>query len=202
MRRTGTVDGNRVFACLFVLAVHLALWWMLARKIDLPAPVGDAGGALQVTWIDPPKPAMASTPAAVPDDRRPAPAPTRHRQQHAATPDAAPAAAPVAHRPMSAIFLEQGRQLSGARDGDVALFAPDPLAHRRPKLPGPGDDRFRMRAPPSIRGALLRIGAMAGGPGYTTDPCPRVAGNIDELSQLGDSALLQEELRRKRDLCD
>src|SRR3546814_16247786 len=59
-----------------------------------------------------------------------------------------------------------------------------------------------MRAPPSIRGTLLKIGAMAGGPGYATDPCSRVASNIGELSQLGDSERLQEELRRKRDLCD
>src|SRR3546814_16576287 len=59
-----------------------------------------------------------------------------------------------------------------------------------------------MRAPPSIRGTLLKIGAMAGGPGYATDPCSRVASNIGELSQLGDSERLQEELRRKRDLCE
>src|SRR3546814_15817014 len=49
---------------------------------------------------------------------------------------------------------------------------------------------------------LLKIGARAGGPGYATDPCSRVASNIGELSQLGDSERLQEELRRKRDLCD
>src|SRR3546814_13658817 len=73
-----------------------------------------------------------------------------------------------------------------------------PLAHKRANLPGPDNERFRMSNPPSIRGTLLKIGAVFGGPSYTTDPCQRVASNIGELSQLGDNALLQEELRRKR----
>src|SRR3546814_11716638 len=95
---------------------------------------------------------------------------------------------------MSAIFIEQARQPSGARDGDDVPFAPDPLAHRRAKLPGAGSDRFRMRAPPSIRGTLLKIGAKAGGPGYATDPCSRLASNIREPSPQGDHEWLQEEV--------
>jgi hypothetical protein len=205
MGRTGEVDGGRVFAWLFVLGAHLAFWWVLTRKVALPEPVDDTDEALQLTWIEPPKPSLTpdATATAAPDDRRPAPAPVRKPPVRAKTPpEATPAVAPVPDRALSAVFIEQARQLSGTRAGGDTSFAPDPLAHRRAKLPGTGDDRFRMRAPPSIRGALLRIGAMAGGPGYTTDPCPRVAGNIDALSQLGDSELLQEELRRKRELCD
>jgi hypothetical protein len=202
MGRTGKVEFGRVFACVFVIGAHLVFWWMLTRKIALPEPVDEADEALQLTWIEPPKPLVLPSPAAAPDDPRPAPTPVRKPPVRATTPEATPAAAPVPARSMSAIFIEQARQPSGARDGDDVPFAPDPLAHRRAKLPGAGSDRFRMRAPPSIRGTLLKIGAMAGGPGYATDPCSRVASNIGELSQLGDSERLQEELRRKRDLCD
>ena len=206
MGRTGEVDGGRVFAWLFVLGAHLVFWWVLTRKAVLPEPAGDADDALQVTWIEPSELSMAPAPTTAPDAPRRTPAPVRSPPARATTrpttPEAAPAAAPVPNRSMSAVFIEQARQPSGARDGGDTPFAPDPLAHRRAKLPGAGSDRFRMRAPPSIRGALLKIGAMAGGPGYTTDPCQRVASNIGELSQLGDSELLQEELRRKRDLCD
>src|SRR3546814_20912767 len=76
-----------------------------------------------------------------------------------------------------------------------------PLAHKRANLPGPDNERFRMSNPTSIRGTLLKIGAVFGGPSYTTDPYQRVASNIGELSQLGDNAPLQEELRRKSALC-
>src|SRR3546814_13922096 len=103
---------------------------------------------------------------------------------------------------MNATFYGQARHPSGTREADDLPLARAPLAHRRAKLPGAVSERFRMRAPPSIRRTLLKIGAMAGGPGYATDPCSRVASNIGELSQLGDSERVQEELRRKRDLCD
>ena len=202
MGRTGEVDFNRVLACVVVVAAHLAFFWVMARKIVLPEPVDDADGALQLTWIERPKPSSLPSLAAASDDQRPAPTPVRKPPVRATTPEATPAAAPVPARSMSAIFIEQARQPSGTRDGGDAPFATDPLAHRRAKLPGAGSDSFRMRAPPSIRGTLLKIGAMTGGPGYATDPCSRVASNIGELSQLGDSELLQEELRRKRDLCD
>src|SRR3546814_17127328 len=76
-----------------------------------------------------------------------------------------------------------------------------PLAHKRANLPGPDNERFRMSNPPSIRGTLLKIGAVFGGPSYTPDPCQRVASNIGALSQLGDNALLQEELSRTPALC-
>src|SRR3546814_19795300 len=120
-------------------------------------------------------PLVLPIPAAAPDDPRPAPTPVRKPPVRATTPEATPAAAPVPARSMSAIFIEQARQPSGARDGDDVPLAPDPLAHRRATLPGAGSDRFRMRAPPSIRGPLLKIGAIAGGTGYAPDPCPRGA---------------------------
>ena len=203
MGRTGKVDPGHVFACVFTILAHVFFWWMLTRKIVLPA--GETGRALQVTWIEPPLPSPAPPATEIrPDATRPAaprtpparaPAPAGTRVEAHAAPQA------PGNAPMSAVFIEQGRQLSRAAIGADA-FAADPLAHRAARLPGPGTDRFRMRQPVSPERVLRSIGALLAGPGYTTDPCPRVDDNIDRLSQSGDSELLQEELRRKRALCD
>ncbi len=203
MGRTGRVDPGRVFACVFVIGAHLVFWSVLTRKIVLPVPAGDADEALQVTWIEPPQP--SAPPASAAADRPDAPQamPRRQRPAPAVPPDPAmqDTAAPSGRAPMSAVFIEQGRQLSRTRI-DADAFAADPLVHRAAQLPGPGTDTFRMRTPISPERVLRAIGGLVGGPGYTTDPCPRVASNIGELSQLGDGELLQEELRRKRALCD
>src|SRR3546814_7706169 len=98
MGRTGKVEFGRVFACVFVIGAHLVFWWMLTRKIALPEPVDEADEALQLTWIEPPKPLVLPIPAAAPDDPRPAPTPVRKPPVRATTPEATPAAAPVPAR--------------------------------------------------------------------------------------------------------
>ncbi|WP_386743656.1 hypothetical protein [Luteimonas soli] len=203
MGRTGRVDPGHVFACVLTIVAHMFLWWMVARKIVLPS--GETGGALQVTWIEPslpspPPPATEVRPDAMrtsaPHMRAPrTPSPAEAQVEAHATPPAPGKA------PMSAVFIEQGRELSRAAI-DADAFAADPLAHRAARLPGPGTDAFRMREPISAERVLRAIGGLVAGPGYTTDPCARVASNIQQLSQSGDSELLQEELRRKRALCD
>ena len=200
---TRRVDFGRVFACVFVVGAHLVFWWVLTRKIVLPVPAGDADDALQVTWIEPPPAPVPPPPVAAgrPDAQPPSPRRLQPVPVEPADPAVDDAAAPSDRARLGAVFLEQGRQLSRARI-DADAFAADPLAHRAAKLPGPGRDRFRMREPVSPERMLRAVGALLAGPGYTTDPCPRVAENIDRLSQEGDSELLQEELRRKRALCD
>src|SRR5690606_16603494 len=165
----------------------------------------ETAGALQVTWIEPPLPsppppateirpdALHTATPRTPAPRTPLPAETQV-EAHATPPS-------PGNVSMSAVFIEQGRELSRAAIYADA-FAADPLAHRAARLPGPGTDTFRMRQPTSPERVLRSIGALIAGPGYTTDPCPRVDENIDRLSQSGDSELLQEELRRKRALCD
>ena len=200
---TRRVDFGRVFACVFVVGAHLVFWWVLTRKIVLPVPAGDADDALQVTWIEPP-PAPVPPPSVAagrPDAQPPSPRRLQPVPVEPADPAVDDAAAPSDRARLGAVFLEQGRQLSRAGI-DADAFAADPLAHRAAKLPGPGRDRFRMREPASPERMLRAVGALLAGPGYTTDPCPRVDDNIDRLSQSGDSELLQEELRRKRALCD
>src|SRR5690606_35247336 len=116
MGRTGRVDPGHVFACVFTIVAHIFFWWMLTRKIVLPA--GETAGALQVTWIEPPLPsppppatenrpdAMGTAAPAMPAPRTPPPAETR-LEAHATPPS-------PGNAPMSAVFIEQGRQLSRA----------------------------------------------------------------------------------------
>lgn len=204
MGRTGEVDAVRVFACLFVLGAHLLFWWVLTLASRGPTAAASAGrdDALQVIWIEP-----AAQPPPLPPDtmQRPTASSTVPRRTLRApavsdTPIPQPGASPR-DVPLSAVFIDQGRRLAvPAPDPDA--FRPDPLAHRAAKLPGVQADTFHMRTPLSTQRVLRAIGGLVAGPGYTTDPCPRVASNIERLSQDGDSALLQEELRRKRQLCD
>src|SRR3546814_20445997 len=89
---------------------------MLTRKIALPEPVDEADEALQLTWIEPPKPLVLPIPAAATDDPRPAPTTVRKTPVRATTHEATPAAAPVPARSMRAILIEQARQTSGPPD--------------------------------------------------------------------------------------
>src|SRR3546814_21154431 len=112
MGRTGKVEFGRVFACVFVIGAHLVFWWMLTRKIALPEPVDEAEEALQLTWIEPPKPLVLPIPAAAPDDPRPAPTPVRTPQVRAPTPEPTPPAATVPDTPISQLFIDQAPQPS------------------------------------------------------------------------------------------
>ncbi len=205
MGRTGGVDGDRVFACLCVLGVHLLFWTVLMRISQVPVPVGGQGDALQVTWIEPPVPPVPPARSDV-AGRTTTPLAVTRRTDRASNQtkpgiETPRTAAPASNVPLSAVFIEQARRLPAPGD-DADAFGPDPLAHRPAQLPGVQADTFRMRKPMSTERVLRFIGGLVAGPGYSTDPCPRIAGNIQVLSQEGDSALLQEELRRKRALCD
>src|SRR3546814_5421611 len=102
---------------------------MLTRKIALPEPVDEADEALQLTWIEPPKPLVLPIPAAAPDDPRPAPTPVRKPPVRATTPDATTAAAPVPARSMSAIFIER------TEDHTSALQSTTRISHAVSSLP-------------------------------------------------------------------
>lgn len=82
----------------------------------------------------------------------------------------------------------------------IGDFAPDPLQRRYPP-PQPAE-RFRMRPPPSPAAVLERIGTLLAGADYERDPCPRIRRNLADLATGRDPALLAEELRRQRALCD
>ena len=100
----------------------------------------------------------------------------------------------------AAELLEQGRQW--AREQSPPGFQATPLRSRRAQLPG-GDraDAFRMRPPPSPKRVMGFIARAFGDPG---PPCPRIQANISGLlaaTSERERKLLEEELRRDRELC-
>ncbi|MEZ0469067.1 hypothetical protein [Luteimonas salinilitoris] len=192
--------GDRALCMILVVALHFALgwwWWTWAP----PEPQHQPETALRIHWIEPPpRPPDASAPAK-PAPRRPpaaAAAPSRRAMTVVELP---PAPGPAEGRkppPSAHDLLEQGRRWAGTQAGGHD-FRRDPLRPAAPAAQAP--ERFRMRPPPSPAAVVEHIGRLVGGSGYTTDPCPQVRRNLAGLAPGGDSALLQEELRRLRQLC-
>jgi len=180
-------------------ALLMALWWTAPDRRD-PAARDEA---LQVTWIERPatpavppsrQPDHAPTAAAAPRAIRPAPPPG---PRASAAPTPATAEAP---RPLSTVFLEQGAAL--ARDEASHDFRRNPLLAPRPAIEAPPPERIGMKTPLTPARVVAGIGQLFGGPGYTTDPCPRIRRNIGNLRTAGaQDAALQEELRRHRQFC-
>ena len=201
MAVTQGTRGTGVAAALIAAALHVVVMqWLLAQRVTtrtVSAP------ALQVTWIEPvaapttdgaPETSRSPPPVHVQARNRSGIAPTTSRD----TPDAAPAEAGDTPVPGRGHDLMREAQAWSRQQPLQAEFLPDPLRHRDVATDGP----FAMRDPVTVADVANAIGQLMGGPGYTTDPCPRVDENINRLSQSGDSELLQEELRRKRALCD
>lgn len=106
-------------------------------------------------------------------------------------------ATPEPSRPLSAVFIEQGKAVAR---GDTD-YARNPLTATAPTL-GDTSERIRMREAMTAAKVVAGIGQIFGGPGYTTNPCPRIRRNIAALGTGGDSELLQEEVRRHRQFCE
>ena len=195
---------ERRVAAVVAVAVNAGLlallpWLLRTPAIDAPS---HASPTVEVRWIRPPVPAvrppatdMALTLASPVETRRP---------PRTAVPDidivtgveddagATLATAPESIRMNTAPWLQPQRP---------ALGAPDPLANRRVDLPGSPGGRFRMREPPSLAGALAAVGRAFGGANYSTDPCPEVRRDIDDLSLQGDSTALRDALAYEQRFC-
>lgn len=203
MAGAGKPDGDRLVAAAVVIVLHLLFWRVLQRTVTTPTAATPAAEALQVHWVAPPVPSPrppTAAPSPVPGTRATAPRKPAASPRHGPMTGPGTGREPSPRRGLSAVFIEQALAASAERAGE--LFTRDPFADRRANLPGVEADTFRMREPPSLQGALRAVGKLFGGPGYTTDPCPRIRENLNDLSQDGDNALLQEELRRKRAYCD
>lgn len=209
MRQTAEFNFSKPLAWAAVLSAHLLFWWVLMRATHVMMDDGPydtlASAPLQVVWIDPPAsrdeldvapPRPSALPAATAIERPP---------RAAEAVDSATAVAPASPddletRSMSAVFIEQGRQLIG-QEANEAGFEHDPLAHRVARLPGRPGERIRMHDPMSVAKVVRGIGVLFAGAAYTTDPCPQIRANIANLQTGGDGDLLQEELRRHGAYC-
>jgi hypothetical protein len=94
------------------------------------------------------------------------------------------------------VFIEQGRAWA-RQQHPPEDFARNPLTHRTVPRAEPRRDTFAMREPISP----ASVGKLLNGPDYTTDPCPRIRDNINNLATGGPSEQHDEELRRDRQLC-
>jgi hypothetical protein len=207
MPRWQGIDPDRVLAWCCLLVAHLIAWWWLTRPHAVPQPAIGSDG-LDVVWIEPvlpqtpkqmpiagsPRPS-SSAPNSVRDDT-----PRRDQSAPVALPIADPPAEPETSRPLSAVFLEQGRAWAQTQH-QPDDFARNPLTRRTVPRADERRDRFVMREPITPASVVAGIGELFGGPGYTTDPCPRIRDNITNLATGGESAPLDEELRRDRRLC-
>lgn len=208
--RADGFGGEQIAACVAVIAVHVVLAWWLLRPL---APfIADPPGALQVHWIErvvptaaltaldastriPPSQAKVKAPpgTAPVSDEKSAPADTSIDSNPVETPHAK-------GRPMSAVFLEQGRRWA-AEQVPAIDFKRGPLTDREDLVAINKADQFHMREPMSVARVASGIGKLFGGPDYTTNPCPQIRANLANLNTGGDRALVDEEVRRLKRLC-
>lgn len=201
MRKTGKPRGERIAAWTVVFIVHALLGWTL---LQLPASTRGAtptDSALDLVWVAAPPQSVSSTPQArvrsvTADPRAMA---SRATPAQPSAPPTHEANEPAATQPLSAVFIRQAIE-QAARDAPGAIQA-DPFANRTARLPGRAANRFRMRPPPSLAERVAAVGKLFGGADYETDPCRSVSKSINELSQAGDSRVLQDALDYERRYC-
>lgn len=200
--RAERIRYERMAAWTVVALIHAVLAWLITR---LPVPElrerEEAASTTDVFWIA--RPRVAS-----PKRESILPAPMRQRARNTATrivsdtqvivpnPDetnvALETSPPVATFPGET--MPTGEEASGS-------FRRDPLANRTVQLPGREAYTFRMRPPPSLASRVAKIGKLFGGKDYETNPCRSVRDSINELSQAGDSRVLQNALDYEKRFC-
>lgn len=205
MRTRRRLDHEQLAVCCLVVVVHAAVLWLLTRQAD-PHTSRDTS-ALQVHWIERPR-------IIVPEPDADPPAPTAARERASILPPRAeptrpaderasePASREASEQPatLSIVVLEQARRWAEAQ-APIGDFSRDPLAGRQYLVAGIKADRFRMREAITAAQVVRGIGTLFGGPAYTTDPCPRVRENLANLGTGSEHALVDEEVRRLRRLC-
>lgn len=200
MQQTRRFDAGHVAALAIAILLHSVAGWLVLQARSGRGDASAEAGVLQITWIERPAPSRPLEPP--PESTRERRTPLREDAPAIRQPEAVVHgdAVPEPSRPLSAVFLEQGRQLARAQAG-AHDFVQDPFANRRHALSDAGGGRFRMREPMSAAKVVAGIGQLFGGAGYEIDPCPRIRRNIAALGTGGDSELLQEEFRRQRQFC-
>ena len=207
MRETRKLATDRVFAWVMVAFVHALLGLGLIRMLAIKrAPEPDS--TLQLVWIS--VPATPASPARpLPADNATDPASSRARPA-AAPPKTAVSGAvagvasstdPIEAQPgsLSAVFVDQARQWARQQEpmefGTVA-----PFDRKSIDLPGQ-PTRLKIRERLTVADAVGVVGQWFGGAGYTTDPCPELRKDVNDLSLAGDSDALQDALYYEKRAC-
>ena len=194
--------ATQAMAWLCVVMVHVGLLWLLVQPLGRrPADKGEQV-RLRLVFLEPMRPPTPIAGASLPRVAT-APAVSTRSARRSIAPAVVDTATnkPAPDSVMSAMeLLEQGAQW--AREQSPPSFQATPLRSRRAQLPG-GEhaDAFRMRPPPSPKRVMGFIARAFGDPG---PPCPRIAANISGLlaaTSERERKLLEEELRRDRELC-
>ena len=194
--------ATQAIAWLCVLAVHAGLLWLLVQPFSRGQADRSEPVRLRLVFLEPIRQPAPATVASLPAGATAHAMPTRN----AHPPIMLPPVDASANEPMpgtgasAAELLEQGRQW--AREQSPPGFEATPLRSRRAQLPG-GErtDTFHMRPPPSPKRVMGFIARAFGDPG---PPCPRIQANIAGLlaaTSNRERSLLEEELRRDRELC-
>jgi len=190
-----------------VAFVHALLGLGLIRMLAIKrAPEPDS--TLQLVWIS--VPATPASPARpLPADNATDPASSRARPAAAppktAVSDAVAGVAsstdPIEAQPgsLSAVFVDQARQWARQQEpmefGTVA-----PFDRKSIDLPGQ-PTRLKIRERLTVADAVGIVGQWFGGAGYTTDPCPELRKDVNDLSLAGDSDALQDALYYEKRAC-
>lgn len=209
MHRTWTLDADRVVAWVLVASVHVLLGLGLVRLLTIKRPSLPADSALQLNWV--PVPARPAIPSRPPSARDALPATTTGRRQPAVAtiaPDTSPGSvsdtAPVSAveaspGSMSADFADQAADWA-RQQAPVEFEARDFLDRPTFRLPG-RPTRLKIRERLTVADAVGMVGQLFGGAGYTTDPCPELRKDVNDLSLAGDSDALQDALYYEKRAC-
>ena len=194
--------ATQAMAWLVVVAVHVALLWVLIQPLSRRQAEKGEQVRLRLVFLEPVRPPSPLATAFLPAPTSARTTAARAVRRPTAIPrTAASATGPVSNSAVStADLLEQGHQW--AREQSPPDFQAAPLRSRRAQLPG-GDraGMFRMRPPPSPKRVMDFIARAFGDPG---PPCPRIQANIAGLLSAAsdrERELLEHELRRDRELC-
>lgn len=199
--RGQAVQWDGVIAVTITVVVQAGLAWLLARAMQPPPRVTASTETMtEVMWL--PRAVVSPPPAtdAMPPPRGTAQRGSRPQVGAPSTLRGAEAehgAVVESSRPMAAVYLMQARQnaQAGATGGH------DPLADRQVRLPGEGEQRFRMRPPPGgVAAVVSKVGRLFGAEDAAA-PCRETSRNINDLALDGDSAQLQQQIDRERRLC-
>lgn len=210
MSKTGKLDRDRLAAWMIVGVVHVLLGWGLTRLLAVKGTAAPANSVLQLVWIPiPVAPMVAPVGASAirdatdPDATR-SPLSDDVAIARAEASGPATTAPPASHvkdsaGALSATFVDQAAQWA-RQQAPIEFERADPLARPVAKLPG-RPTRLQLAESLTVADAVGVIGGWFGGRGYTTDPCPELRKDVNDLSLAGDSAGLQDALYHEKRGC-